>query len=53
MPRFPDLANGWMDRVQILCVTRDPLEKELYTCLRWSAFARAHVHTPFPYLANG
>ena len=25
----------------------------LYTCLRWSAFARAHVHTPFPDLANG
>ena len=25
----------------------------LYTCLRWSASARAHVHTPLPYLANG
>ena len=24
-----------------------------YTCLRWSASARAHVHTPLPYLANG
>ena len=24
-----------------------------YTCLRWSASARAHVHTLFPYLANG
>ena len=25
----------------------------LCTCLRWSASARAHVHTPLPYLANG
>ena len=25
----------------------------LYTCLRWSAYARAHVRTPLPYLANG
>ena len=25
----------------------------LYTCLRWSASTRAHVHTPLPYLANG
>ena len=25
----------------------------LYTCLRWSASARAHVHTPLPHLANG
>ena len=25
----------------------------VYTCLRWSASARAHVHTPLPYLANG
>ena len=25
----------------------------LYTCLRWSTSARAHVHPLFPYLANG
>ena len=25
----------------------------LHTCLRWNASARAHVHTPLPYLANG
>ena len=25
-PRFPDLANGWADRVQIFCVNRDPLD---------------------------
>ena len=24
---FPDLANGWEDYVQILCVTRGPLDK--------------------------
>ena len=25
----------------------------VYTCLRWSASARAHLHTPLPYHANG
>ena len=25
--RFPDLANGWADCVQIWCVARDPLDK--------------------------
>ena len=25
----------------------------LYACLRWSASARAHVHTRLPHLANG
>ena len=60
--RFPDLANGWADCVQIWCVARDPLDKcfthvwggvHLHVRLGWSASARAHVHTPLPYLANG
>ena len=28
--RLPYLANGWADYVQILCVTRDPLDSALH-----------------------
>ena len=52
-PRFPDLANGWADCVQILCVNRDPLDN----CFA-HIWCGLHLHvrtcTPrFPYLANG
>ena len=43
--RLPYLANGWADCVQILCVTRDPLNKCFTQCLRWKCIctcARAH-----------
>ena len=36
----------------MLCVARDPLDNS-FTTQRWDAFALAHVHNPFPYLANG
>ena len=45
--RLPYRANGCADCVQILCVTRDPLNMCFNTYLRWSASARAQVHTPF------
>ena len=54
-PRFRDLANGWANCVQILCVNSYPLDKS-FTYV-WAGVhlhsARAHVHTPVPYLASG
>ena len=44
MPRFPDLANGWMDRVQFLCVNRDPLEGNLLRSLTGVRIAAKTSH---------
>ena len=45
--RFPYLANGWADCLQIWCVTSDPLDERLTTSQMWGPSARAHVLTSF------
>ena len=41
-PRFPDLANGWTDRVHCLCVNMDPLDKS-FTHVWGKALKNSHV----------